>query len=443
MAKEFINSSIFRYLSIGFASIIFLFLSYERLTFYVRFDLNFILVLLVLPFVIQRESSEKSVRYGITAIVFLCLYALFNLSSFYFLAFICSLFFLYESLFGKLNILPLFLVIIISPVVIFISEILGFEIRLNLTTFAVKCLNLLNEDYKSTGNVIIIKNKEFHVDSVCMGLKMVIASFYTALIIISYYQKRYKTKPKILNVIITLFITYILVILSNFFRILLITVLAIDTETFAHELVGILCFIVYVILPLLFIIKKTSISKQEKTINEVYTGINNKSFYIIIVIITVLMLYFKLYPETKSNEAGLIIKDTELNTGKYRFSIEELNVIKLSSKDLLIYIKPAVSFYSAEHSPIICWKGCGYKIEKEQVLSLNGNDVFFSELRFKKEILYSCWWYDSGNDKTISQFRWRSESLIKNKKYHLINIVSYKKAIVIEETKKILKRNLF
>jgi exosortase N len=443
MDKEFINSKAFRYWLIGISFLVFLYLSYDKLSFYVRFDFNFILLLLALPFVIKKEDVNKSIRYGIAALFFLLLYFFLRLSSVYFLAFICTWFFLYESMYGKLNILPLFMVVIASPVVIFVSEMLGFEIRLTLTKLAAHSLNLINDNYKSVGNIIVIKDKEFHVDPVCMGLKMVIVSFYSSLIIISFFQKRYNVKYKIISIIAALTITYLLVIISNFFRIILITLFNIEAETFAHEFAGILCFIVYVILPLYFIIKNLPVKK-----NDIADNTNNKAFnynyvYILIILISGLMLYYKLYPEDLSKKQTVNINDTELNSGKYRYSIEELNVIKLTSKDLLIYIKPATSFYSAEHSPIICWKGCGYKVEKEQVISLNGQEIYFSELRYNNALLYSCWWYDSGNDKTISQVAWRSRSLIRNRDYHLINLISYNKLILFNETKKMLKKDIF
>ena len=194
MDKEFINSKAFRYWLIGISFLVFLYLSYDKLSFYVRFDFNFILLLLALPFVIKKEDVNKSIRYGIAALFFLLLYFFLRLSSVYFLAFICTWFFLYESMYGKLNILPLFMVVIASPVVIFVSEMLGFEIRLTLTKLAAHSLNLINDNYKSVGNIIVIKDKEFHVDPVCMGLKMVIVSFYSSLIIISFFQKRYNVK---------------------------------------------------------------------------------------------------------------------------------------------------------------------------------------------------------------------------------------------------------
>jgi hypothetical protein len=74
---------------------------------------------------------------------------------------------------------------------------------------------------------------------------------------------------------------------------------------------------------------------------------------------------------------------------------------------------------------------------------LEGRDVYFSELQQGIDILYTTWWYDSGEEKTISQFEWRGKSLMSRKKFHLINLISYRKSTVLEETKMLLKKNIF
>jgi exosortase N len=107
---------------------------------------------------------------------------------------------------------------------------------------------------------------------------------------------------------------------------------------------------------------------------------------------------------------------------------------------LLIYVKPAVSFYSADHSPIICWKGSGYKIVQEQIIEINNQRVYFSELLQNNDHLYTTWWYDCGAEKTISQFKWRTRSLIKGNKYLLVNVIANDKTTLIEKTNDLLKQ---
>ena len=124
-------------------------------------------------------------------------------------------------------------------------------------------------------------------------------------------------------------------------------------------------------------------------------------------------------------------------------SIENHEVIKLSNDDFLIYVKPAVNFYAADHSPLVCWKGSGYEILKEQIVSTESQDVYYCELKKGEDILYSTWWYDSGADKTILQHEWRINNLLHGDQYHLINVISGTKEDLMNKTKALTTENIF
>lgn len=421
---------------------IFILLTFQKLAFYVRFDFNFLLLLLVLPFVIRKQDNTKSIRYGIIAIVLLLLYPFLKLSSIFFFAFICSLFFIYEYQYGKLSTIPLFLVIIVSPVAIFLSEVIGFEIRLWLTKIAANILQFINDDFNYSGNIILIGKNEFHVDTECMGLKMVLLSMFITLIFITSQQQKKNGLINIFFIALSLIISYVLVVISNLARIILIALFQSPPETFSHELIGIICFIVYVVLPLWYIVKILPIRKKERT-NENESKINRLVFGSFVI---VLLFFFSLFKFTslgtkenaKQNNISL-----DYFAADFSCSIEEYNVRKLINEDYLIYIKPATSFYTADHSPIICWKGSGYKVIKEQIISSKGKKVYYSELKKNNDILYSTWWYDCGDDKTISQYRWRFKNLINGDDYHLINVISDNRDNLILKTDKLLTENIF
>lgn len=421
---------------------IFILLTYQKLAFYVRFDFNFLLLLIVLPFVIKKQDNTKSIRYGIIAILLLMLFPLLKLSSIFFFAFICSLFFIYEYQYGKLSSIPLFLVIVVSPVAVFLSEVIGFEIRLWLTKIAVNILQFMNDDFDYSGNIILIGKNEFLVDSECMGLKMVLLSMFITLIFITYQQQRKNGLTCILFIALSLLISYILVVISNLARIILITLFQSPPETLSHELIGIICFIVYVVLPLWYIVKTLPIRKKVCTV-ENESKFNKLVFASFIV---ALLFFFVLYRftnlGTKENAAQ---NDISLDyfPADFSCSTEEHDVRKLINEDYLIYIKPATSFYSADHSPIICWKGSGYKVVKEQIITIKNNKVYYSELKRDNDILYSTWWYDCGTDKTISQYKWRFNNLTKGDDYHLINVISDNREDLIIKTDKLLTENIF
>lgn len=421
---------------------IFVLITFQKLAFYVRFDFNFLLLLMVLPFVLKKQNNIRSIRYGIVAIALLLLYPFLKLSSILFFSLICTFFFIYEYQYGKLSSIPLFLVVIVSPVSIFLSEVVGFEIRLWLTKVAAKILQFINSEYNYSGNIILIGKNEFHVDSECMGLKMVLLSMFVALVFITYHQRKKNGQIGLLSILMLLGTSYILVVFSNLVRIILITLFQSPPESFSHELIGVICFLVYAVLPLWYIVKIFPTSHKvgsDKTESE-----PNKFIFISVVI--VLLVLFSVYRFTSIGSKDKPKQsDISLNYFSVDFcsSVQQHGVIKLTNDNYLIYIKPAASFYSADHSPIICWKGSGYKMVKEQIITTKKNKVCYSELQKDNDILYSTWWYDSGDDKTISQYKWRFNNLSNGDKYHLINVVSNNKIDLILKTEQLLSENIF
>ncbi len=424
------------------SALLVLILSIPGIAFYLRFDFNFLLLLLVLPFVLKRQNKQRSLRYGFVALGLLGLYGVLGLSTLYFFALVCTLFFIYESNYGKLSSIPFFLVLVVSPVAIFLSEVLGFEIRLWLTRMAAGMLQFVNEDYSYSGNIIFIGEKEFHVDAACMGLKMVLLSLFVALVLISYRQQKTGQRLPFVWILITLAAAYVLVVLSNLIRILVITLFQSMPDTFSHELIGLLCFVIYVLLPLAYGVKKIPL-RPLKPEPPVMRKQKPSVYYALLLSI---LLLFSLYRFSAWGEQAKKLPADggipQLATG-YSCSLEEHNVLKYSNEKELIYLKPATRFYSADHSPIICWKGSGYQVQKEQIREVAGQKVYFSELRKGEELLYATWWYDSGQDKTISQFRWRMQNLLHGAGYRLVNVVSDQEEQVLQKTADLLGQNLF
>ena len=429
------------FLTIALISI-FVLLTYQKLAFYVSFDFNFLLLLLVLPFVLKKQDSSKSIRYGVVAIALLVLYPFMQLSSVFFFALICAVFFIYEYQYGKLSSIPLFLVIVVSPVALFLSEVVGFEIRLWLTKIAASVLQFLNSGYNYSGNLILIGENEFHVDSECMGLKMVLLSMFITLVFITYHQRKKNKQIGLLFIVFALLASYILVIISNLARIIVITLFQSPPGTFSHELIGVMCFIIYVVIPLWYLVRILPAGNKKHSKEKLAKP--NK--YVFISVTIVLLLFFSFYRFTdigKKDHGKHETVSLDYFSDEFSSSVEDHNVLKLTNEDFLIYIKPAASFYSADHSPIICWKGSGYKVTREQIIDTKTNKVYYSELKKDNDILYSTWWYDSGNDKTISQYKWRFKNLINGDGYHLVNVVSDNKKELILKTDKLLMENIF
>jgi len=420
----------------------FLLLTFQELVSYIQWDFHFLLLMIALPFVLQKQSDQKSIRYGIVAIILLLLFPILKTRSVFFFAFICTLLFVYESQFGKLSSIPLFLVVVISPVAIFFSEVIGFEIRLWLTEIAASILQYIDGDYSYSGNIILIGENEFHVDSECMGLNMVLMSLFIALIFISYQQRTKKRQVSLFWIVVTLILTYILSIISNLFRIIILSIFQSPPETFSHEFIGLLCFVCYVVIPLWFVIKfipTQDTKEKEQTIVPSKKRIFNS---LTVVLFSFFTLYYFIDVGSKDTLNPHAIS-LDYFVQDFNSSVEKHNVIKLTNEDYLIYIKPAASFYSADHSPIICWQGSGYEVMKEQIISTPSKDVYYCELKKDEDLLYSTWWYDSGKDKTIQQYRWRFKNLIHGDRYHLVNVISDSKDNLMTKTNALIAATIF
>jgi len=423
--------------------IAFIVLAWQQLAVYLRFDFHFILLLMVLPFVLRRQDTGQSLRYGFLALLFFFLFLLLKLSTIYFFAFVCSLFFLYESHFGKLSVIPLLLVLVISPIAGFFTKIVGFEIRLYLTKIAASILSVADASYTSVGNVIMIGSQEFHVDPECMGLKLVVLSLFAALLFISWFQYKKKRDYALWVIVLVLLCTLLLVLFSNLFRIVLITLFQAWPETFAHEFIVLVSFVIYTLVPLWFIIKIMPLKKAKELKTENKQLVKPLHYKLILSALFFFMFLFRFtelanrFPEAEENESVYI------HLPEMQITCEEQGVRKYENENILMYIKPAAGFYTSDHSPLICWKGSGYKIEQEQIISLSGKSVYYSVLKHGDEKLYTTWWYDCGSDKTYSQLRWRSQNLLHGSQYRLVNVISHDKQILKMETAKLLEGELF
>ncbi len=428
---------------ISIASIlIILALGYNRLSEYLVFDFSLILFIMVLPFLITYKTNIISFRYGIVSLLLLSLFFIFKLDTLYFFSVVSSLFFIYESRFGKLTNIPILLLMIISPTSQHLNNVVGFEIRLKLTEWAGIILNYFYDDLKQVGNQILISGNPFSVDPECMGLNMMVISFFIGIVFIALEQKKNNSRYSYLSIFSILFLSFILSSLSNLVRIILLIMFESPPNTISHEFIGVFCFSLYVVIPLWFIVKRipNKIYYPEKIKNIIHS---KKSIYLILTLILVLFFSIKFGNFKKQDNNQLNFKSININTSEFICNKERLGVLKYEKKDILLYIKPSVNFYASDHSPIVCWRGNGYNIQNETTIKLNGIDIYFCTLSQNNDVLYSTWWYDSGEDKTKSQFKWRTETLINGRKYRLVNVISYDKEKLLSETEKLLKTKLF
>jgi len=420
--KNLINNK-----NILFASLILvLFISARvKLIEYLHLDwsLNMLWIIL-LPFIIYvKNKGVYSYRYGIISSAFLLIYLFVEAPIFFFFAFCFGVFFMLEMAIGKLNSLAPFVVILVTPLSKYIFDLFGFPIRLALSKFATQILSFIGYDISSQGNIIILNGNNFSVDAACMGLRLVITSFLISFMLISFFEKKNKSEIKVIPSIITLITTFVLVIIANLLRIILLIIFNSPPNTISHELIGLGSIIVCVIVPLYFIVQY--ISSSFKKVSQPKITILKQPFLkyaftlIFIVFFSILGLKKTVYNDMPKDK---LIES--LNISNYKKEILPNHIVKFLSPNHLMYIKPSKSFYRSDHNPFICWRGSGYLVKNEKRMELYGKEIFYAQLVSANNTLHTAWWYDNGKYQTINQLDWRWRSAKGEDPFRLINLTA-------------------
>lgn len=418
-------------------------LSVQNLLFYLNPNTSLFVFLLMSPFLFTINKNQKRLRFVWISLALIILYFFFKLQILFFLSFSTFILFLIESNIGKVNYLPLFIILLISPYSYFIFNVFGFPARLLITDAATVILSVVLDDVSNNGNNIIINNQLFSVDPECMGLKMVGYAYATTLLFISFFEKKFIKKLSFLKVIGILTLGSIFIILVNLFRIVLIVILQAKPATASHELIGILCFGCYFILPMYFITKwiiqrdknKPIVSTKKRSVNQTLSLVMTFGL-----IATMAYLNFN-RDNYRNNDSDQ--KSNKIKLANFNKTITENNVVKFKNDNALIYIKPSCHVLGPDHSPTICWRGSGYEFINIKTEKHNNYTIYTAQLKKDEEILQTAWWFDNGKDKTISQLDWRWKTATGNEPYRLINITTTNQQELKNQVERLIKKNLF
>ncbi len=419
--------------------------SMQNLYFYLKFDFQFFIIALSCPFVLYvKERNVFSLRYAFLSLLCLAVYPMIKVQSLFFLGYMFFLLFIIESNLGKVNNLPFYLIILLSPFSGFVFQQLGFPIRLELTSISASILQSMSMDASAVGNILYLNDQAFSVDPECMGLKMVSTSFIITLLFLAHFERRSKTSLSFSVIMLVFAWTSILVILSNLSRILLLVLFSSDPGSLSHELIGIICLISYLILPNYYMIRlifrkygktKTVVIPSPKSFSKKYA-------WLILPGLMVLLYLNQNRVEYRNIEKDPMAEQIELD-GFQKDTVKG-NVMQFVNDTSMIYIKPSSKFYGADHTPLICWKGSGYKFDHEKIDVVNGKEVYMAHLKSEEnDTLYTAWWYDNGPTKTIRQLDWRWRMIKGENDFRLVNVTCTTQSILNQEVEKLLEMNLF
>lgn len=404
------------------------------------FSVNTVLGMTAIIFTWQgTETGKRLFGWLITVGILLLLYAWIPSKFFLYIAIGMAVFSLFEMVAGRVGRLSLLCLFFMSPLCEYFSNVFGFPIRLQLTQMAGQILHTMDSGYHSEGNTLLKGAAEFSVDTACMGLHMLISSLLTGMILLGIYQRRLKKRLSPVVLMAIGIVILILNLFSNLIRIISLVEFRVAPENKMHSTIGLFCFLIYVLLPTVMLVKYT-VNRFGKIhlFQPGNFGINQKQisihFFLLIIIFGIVLA-------GKNRSMNEYLPTGKVKAPGYRVENLRDAIVKLSTDKGLVYLKPIIGFYSSDHQPTMCWKGSGYEFRKLETLDLDGQVAYTSCLEKGNDKLYTAWWYDNGNLNTISQFTWRWDSFRNNKPWVLVNVTADSKSELISQIRQVRKIN--
>lgn len=385
-------------------------------------SVNFLIGLGALPLMLgQVQEGRGSMRFGWLALLLALATLAMPVKTALYLSLCCTLLFLFESNRGRITALPLLTLFFMSPVFQYFAHVFSFPVRLWLTQVAGGLLQATGMPVQVAGNMITGSGTEFAVDPACMGLNMLVTSLLCGLVIFAFYQKQYKLRLALGWVISGLLVLFLLNIAANLCRIILLVRFHLLPENSLHGLSGILCLVLYVLLPGALLckamVKKWGIAMPGKVQP---AGNRHKAGLLHLILLPVLVFaLFRLQQHKAAAPQGALPV-----VAGYTVSWYDKEVIKMENTQALIYLKPLKGFIYTDHNPLLCWNGSGYTFTHVEEHTWSGIPLFTGVLKKDKEELYTAWWYENGSTSTTSQWTWRWQMLQGKAPFSIINITA-------------------
>jgi len=400
---------------------------------YLLLDSNFLIPLILAPFIVSVDRR----RPGRQLFVFLCLPAILiahfiDSQTLFFFGLVFGLFYLIEQHIGQLNTSSFLLIALSSPAATYLFKVFGFPIRLQLTDLASSALNMVGFDVGSAGNTILLGGDEFTVEAACAGLKLLTTGFLITLMLIRRAEKIQGVQVRPLRLLALLVLSFTLIILSNFTRIIGLILFKVPEETFTHEVIGLLSLAIYTILPLIGLVPKL-VGKYIPDHTATLGSVGSPS--LMGQLLVALALLFQPSNELVAAPTSLA---EERSINGYAKEPASFDGFKFTKKDALLYVKPCADFWRTDHNPIICWRGSGYKFTQEQVETVNGRHVFTAKLSKGADELHTAWWFQSEEESSISQLEWRWKQAMGRPPYELINVSTSSRSSLLVEVNTLL-----
>lgn len=403
-------------------------------------SLAFILALWALPFTLRREEgSRPAPAWMLTTGAFLGLSFLVPVKTLLYFGIGGALFLLLPLVAYRPTFLSAAVWVVASPAFQYVTNVFSFPIRLKLTHWAGQVLSLSFRGITTRGNIIYYGRSEFSVDPACMGLNMLVASLLLGIMTLGYYQL--KSHRRIGTGWAALFLLVVLGcnVVSNLLRIMLLVQFAVWPGTLMHDVVGLACLALYVLLPSALLAKWLGGRLGVAATPGRPPAPARQPSILLHYVLAVLLAWSAARVMTVDTYAGF--KGTAAaKVAGYQCSPFAPGILKLQNDNSLVYVKYVRGFYDTDHNPSLCWKGSGYEFQHLEPKVLAGVRVYTAVLVNGPERLYTAWWYGNGRNHTIDQFTWRYDSFRGANPYAVINVTTADESSLQREVEKVIRK---
>lgn len=402
-----------------------------------------ILCLLIAPFVLSiKEKQQRSSRYFFISLLFFTAYCLVCTKLFLFFGLGSLLLYSIESRFGKTGLLCFIFLICISPALHYAVNTFTFTLRLNMSAGAAGLLNYSGFAVENNGNYFTLPDgTNFNVDKACLGLNLFNSGLAFTTLLAGIAEKKHSRSFSFLQILLVFFTSCLLLVCANFLRIITIVVFRSMPGTLSHELIGLFSMLVYVLLPVNFLIncliKYASLENPEKKISPSNYSLKNIAFPLIAFALLFISCS-RAENYTKSTRRDPVLE--QLVIDGFTRAKKEGGVMEYRKDDLLVYIKPAVKIFESDHPPVLCWQAAGFNVEQVSKIKVAGTTILVAQIRKEKITAYTGWWYDNGPVKTTDQWTWR---LSGGEPFRIINVTAPNREELIRACRNFLSKNLF
>ena len=324
--------------------------------------------------------------------------------------------------------LPLLGALLVNPFMRYTDALAGFELRLWLSEVAGRVLTAVGRSVEVNGNVLVLDGQPYSVDAECVGVHLLLTGLAAGFAILAVLEHRHGRHVRLPTVGLLLCLTLYGIILANLARILVLVWTGWPPEHPMHEVTGLACFGVFVLLPV-GVLASTIFGRLGSWSSFVLvraggpqTRLRRSRRSMVGTALCTLLASGMLY---QSVEAGTPV--SAYAPGPINGQQPELrdnDVYAYNFDDAILYVKPIPAFYHAEHSPLICWRGSGYAFGNVRRSSLAAGDgeVYLGTLRRGTATLYTAWWMSNGDRATLEQSVWRTDMATGAPAYQLWNV---------------------